>query len=127
MRKILFLAVPMFVFTPALAEWVKVDTGVKQGEAHYFDPETVQKDGHYRKVWILSSYQQMQSGGYRSVKSLYEFDCREEKARSYTMLLYPDTKAVASIIGAQHDKSKDWFDYSANSALGHIADVVCEQ
>ena len=117
----------MFVFTPVLAEWVRVSTSVKQGEAHYFDPETVQKNGHYRKAWVLTSYDQIQSGAYQSVKSLYEFDCKEEKARSYTMLLYPDAKAAASVIGAQHDKSKNWFDYSTDSVLGHIAKTVCEK
>jgi hypothetical protein len=52
------------------AEWVRVDSGVKLGEMHYFDPATIQKNGYFRKVWILASYDHKQPGGYQSVKNL---------------------------------------------------------
>lgn len=127
MRKIVFLIFLVFVVTAVRAEWVKVGAGAKQGETHYFDPTSTQKNDHFRKVWVLASYDQKQSGGYQSVKSLYEFDCQEEKARSHTMLLYPDSQAATSVIGAQHDRSKDWFSYATGSFLAHIAKAVCEK
>ncbi len=125
MKKIFLLAFFMSAAAPGQAEWVRVDAGAKQGESYYFDPETTQKNDHFRKIWVLSSYDQKQPGGYQSVKSLYELDCKEGKARSYTMLLYSDPKATSSVIGAQHDKSKDWFSYATNSFLDHIAKTVC--
>lgn len=125
MKKILFSTMLLFALIPARAEWVKVDTAAKQRVAHYFDPDSTQQNGYFIKTWVLSSYDQKQAGGYQSVKSLYELDCQEGKARSYTLLLYPDAKAASSVIGAQHDPSEDWFGYSANSPLGHIAKIVC--
>ncbi|WP_254776215.1 surface-adhesin E family protein [Nitrosomonas sp. Nm34] len=127
MRKILLLVLLVSLLTPAQAEWIRMDGGAKQGGAHYFDPGSMQKDGHFRRIWVLSSYDQKQSGGYQSVKSLYELDCKQGKARSYTMLLYSDPKAETSVIGAQHDPSNDWFSYPANSPLSHIAKTVCEK
>jgi len=111
--------------TPAKAEWVMVDAESAQGETHYFDPETTKKNGHLRKVWVLSSYGEKLTGGYRSVKSLYEFDCKEDRTRSYTMLLYTDEMATGDVIGAQHDKLKEWSIYPPGSIFSHIADAVC--
>lgn len=127
MRKILFLTFLIVGVTPVQAEWVRLSADTKQGGKHYFDPESVQKNDHFRKVWVLSSYDQKQPAGYQAVKSLYELDCQEEKARSHTMLLYSDPKAATSEIGAQHDKSNDWFSYPTNSPLSYIAKTVCEK
>ncbi|SDY50666.1 surface-adhesin E family protein [Nitrosomonas sp. Nm33] len=127
MKKIFLLVFLMSAVAPGQAEWVRVVAGTKQGENHYFDPESTEKNGHFRKVWVLSSYDQKQPGGYQSVKSLYELDCKEGKVRSYTMLLYSDPKAAANMVGAQHDKSKDWSGYATNSFLDHIAKTVCEK
>ena len=115
----------MAAITPAKAEWVMVGAESAQGETHYFDPETTKKNGYHRKVWVLSSYGEKLAGGYRSVKSLYEFDCKEERARSYTMLLYKDEMATGGVIGAQHDKLKEWSIYPSGSIFSHIADAVC--
>lgn len=127
MKKILLLILVVFLIAPVQAEWVRLGVDMKQGGTHYFDPESVQKNDHFRKVWVLSSYDQKQPAGYQAVKSLYEIDCKEEKARSHTMLLYSDPKAETSEIGAQHDESKDWFSYPTNSPLSRIAKTVCEK
>ena len=116
----------MFTIISVKAEWVIVSAESEQTETHYFDPESAKRNGQYRKVWVLSSYNEEQVGGYRSVKSFYEFDCKEERARSYTMLLYSDRMASGNVIGAQHDKLKEWFSYASGSIFGRIANVICE-
>jgi hypothetical protein len=121
----LFLIFMLTATTHAQAEWVMASTDKTGGELHYFDPENVENTGHSKKVWVLSSYDQKQTGGYRSVKSLYEFDCNEKRARSYTMLLYPDEMATGKVIGAQHDKLKEWFFYPPNSIFSHIVKKIC--
>jgi surface-adhesin protein E len=124
-KKLLLVIFLVVVITPAKAEWVMVGTESAQGETHYFDPETTKKNGPFRKVWVLSSYGKKLAGGYRSVKSFYEFDCMEERARSYTMLLYTDEMATGDVIGAQHDKLKEWSTYPTGSIFSHIAEAVC--
>lgn len=125
MRKYLLVLPLLIAAVPAQAKWIAVDSVAKQGEIHYFDPETLQKNGPFRKVWILSSYDEKQKGGYHAIKSLYEFDCSHRKARSVTMLLYPDKKAVGTVIGAHHDESQDWFSFASNSIFQYVSEIIC--
>lgn len=123
------LLVPLILMTttiPAHAKWMKADMASKPGEIHYFDLETVQKKDAYRKVWTLSSYDEPQSGGHQSIKTLYQFDCSGGKARAVTILLYPDKTAETTVIGAHHDDNRDWFDYSPQSVFSGIAKAVCD-
>ena len=94
-------------------------------DVHFYDPTSMKNNGRFKKVWILTSYGEEQTGGYRSVKSFYELDCKEDRARSYTMLLYTDEMAAGDVIGAQHDKLKEWSVYPADSIFSQIADAVC--
>lgn len=125
MRKIL-LVLFLTIAASAQADWTAIDSPAKKGETHYFDLETVRKNDHFRKVWVLSSYDKKQTGGYHSIKTFYEFDCTQEKARSVTMLLYPDTKATGDVIGAHHEESTDWFDIPSDSMFSQITRVVCD-
>lgn len=125
MKKFL-LVVLLLLTTPLVqAEWIGADTIIKSGEAHYFDPETLRKDGQFRRIWVLSSYDEKQKGGHHAVKTLYELDCTLNKARSITMLLYPDKKATGKVIGAHHEESTDWFGFSVNSIFRRITETVC--
>ncbi len=125
MQKYLSVFLLLIAATAAQAEWVAVDAAAKPGETHYFDPQTLQKNAQFRKIWILSSYDNRQKGGYHAAKSLYEFDCAHEKARSITLLLYPDKKASGAVVGAHHEESQDWFGFSPHSIFRHIAKIVC--
>ncbi len=125
MKKCLSVLLLLIVVTTAQAEWVAVDSAAKPGETHYFDPQTLQKNGQFRKIWILSSYDNKQKGGYHAVKSSYEFDCAHEKTRSITLLLYPDKNASNAVIGAHHEESKDWFGFSPHSIFPYISEIVC--
>ena len=59
------------------------------------------------------------------MKTLYEFDCTQDKARSITMLMYPDKKATGMVIGAHHEESTEWSGFSANSIFRKIEETVC--
>ena len=124
-KKCLHLLFLLTVLTPAHAEWIAVDSVAKPGEAHYFDPETLQKSDQFRKIWILSTYDAKQKGGYHAVKSLYEFDCFQNKARSITMLLYPDKKASGTVIGAHHLESREWLGFASDSTFQYISEIIC--
>ena len=116
----------MLVF-PANAAWEKLGKNLEKGETHFYDPQTVRLDGQYRKVWVLSSYDEERTGGYRSVKTFYEFNCEQARSRSQTMLLYPDTLAQGKVVGAFYEESKEWSDYSLDSIFAQISDTVCSK
>ncbi len=127
MKKCLLMIFLFMLVTSAQARWIALDPAAKQGETHYFDPDTLHRNEQFRKIWVLSSYDEKQKGGYYSIKSLYEFDCMESKARSITMLLYPDKEGAGTVIGAHHEESQDWFGYSVSSIFKYIADAVCDK
>jgi len=114
--------------TPIFADWVMINSDSNKGTKHYFDPATVRESGEsFKKVWVLSSYNDKQKGGYQSLKTFYEFDCESERARSYTMLLYSGVMATGNTIGAHHDELKEWFQYPATSFFKRISTTICNQ
>lgn len=128
MKRILWAVLFMGVSTPASAQWVLIKEDPNKGASHYFDPTSVRESGdHYKKAWVLSSYGEKQKGGYQSLKTFYEFDCNDERARSYTMLLYSDVMAAGNTVGAHHDALKEWFQYPADSFFKQIATTICDK
>ena len=128
MKKIVFSVFILSFCSPVLAEWVLVNSDSEKNAKHYFDPATVRQSGdQYKKVWLLSSYDVKQRGGYQSLKTFYEFDCAADRARSYTMLLYSGVMASGNTIGAHHDELKEWFDYPATSFFKQISTTICNK
>lgn len=126
MKNCFSMLILLLIVSPVHAEWIKVDIAAKNSETHYFDPGTILKDGSLRKIWVRSSYEEMQKGGFRAVKTQYEFDCQRHQARSVTMLLYPDRDATGDVIGAHRTDSGNWFSFSASSMFRHIEETVCD-
>ncbi len=117
----------LFTVSPATqAQWIALDRTTKPGESHYFDPETLEKHAQLIKVWILTSFDSKQKGGFHALKSRYEFDCQQHRARPIAHLLYPDKLASGSVIGARHEESPDWFALAPQSSFQHIADTICK-
>lgn len=125
MRILSFIAILLVAVTPAQAEWVKLDVAPQSGEAHFFDADTLQKQGAYRKIWVLSRYDEQQPGGHHATKILYQLNCAARRAQSVTILLYPDKLATKAVIGAHHDETRDWFAYSDQSVFAKIAQTAC--
>jgi hypothetical protein len=126
MKKYSLLFLPLIFTVPAQAKWIAVDTVATPGVIHYFNAETLQNNNNIGKIWILSSYDDKQKGGYHSIKSLYEIDCLHRTARLFTMLLYPDKKASDTVIGAHHEESPQWFNFSSHSVFQSLFNkVIC--
>jgi len=125
MKKRFLILFLLLVVKSAHADWTAVDTATKPGVKHFFDAESLQKNESFRKIWVLSSHDVKQKGGYHAIKTLYEFDCTHHKARPITVLLYPDKTASEAVIGARHDESTDWFGFSENSIFYQVSTVVC--
>ena len=125
-KKCLLTLILLIAAMTVQAEWIEVKPAKqRQGETHYFDPTTVQKNGQFSKIWLLTSFDTKQEGSYQAIKSRYEFDCSGNKIRSITMLLYPDKKAAEAVIGAHHEESQDWFDFATGSIFQYIFEAIC--
>lgn len=124
------LLLSFFLFTTtttAQAQWIALDQVTKPGESHYFDPDVLEKHAQFIKVWILTSFDNKQRGGFHALKSRYEFDCQQRQARAIAHLLYPDKLASGTVIGARHEESPNWFPLPAQSIFQGIANTICTE
>lgn len=67
------------VAAPAWAEWVRLagsDTAIL-----YIDPDSIRKDGNFRKVWEIADLKQRHKDGVMSLRTRSEYDCKEERSR----------------------------------------------
>lgn len=124
-NKILLLILLSIIAFQVKAEWTVLEQTNKQGVKHYVDWSTVDKNKDRRKVWVLSSYTVQQPGQFHSLKTHYEFNCTDFKARTITLLFYPDKNASTTPNGARHAESEEWFDFSKQSILNLIAEKIC--
>jgi len=126
-NQILLLSLLSAITFSARAEWSVLEQTDKQGVKHYVDWSTIDENDHLRRMWILSSYMNQQPGQFRSLKTHYELNCVDSKARTITLLLYPDENASTTPNGARHAESEDWFDFSKQSILNQIAQKICKK
>lgn len=126
-NRLLILFFLIFFALPLQAKWTAIDQGTKHGEKHFVDWETIDKNEHFRKVWVLSSYEKQQPGQFHSLKTHYEFNCIDHKTRIVTLLFYPDENAATTPNGARHAESEEWFDFSKQSILHYIAARICDE
>lgn len=125
-RKLLLVVFFIVVTSSAQAKWIEVGANAEKGETYFFDPETTQNNGHLKKIWVLSNYQEKQVGGHHSVKTFYEFDCNNRKVRSVTMLLYSDLNALGNVVGAHHkEEPESWVSFSPSSIFNEISEILC--
>ena len=79
--KIFFLLISLAVtaIEPSYAAW-KV---AKETSTHniYIDTETLKQNGNKRFIWVMYDFHQTQPEGYRSVKVLFEVDCKLNRYR----------------------------------------------
>lgn len=126
-NQVVLLALLLIIAFQAKAEWTVLEQTGKQDVKHYVDWSTIDKNDHLRQVWVLSSYANQQLGQFRSLKTHYELNCVDTKARTITLLSYPDENASTTPNGARHAESEDWFDFSKQSILNQIAQKICKE
>jgi predicted RNA methylase len=75
----LLISVAVTVIEPSYAAW-KV---AKETSTHkiYIDRETLKQKGNKRFIWAMYDFHQAQPEGYRSVKVLFEVECKLNKYR----------------------------------------------
>ena len=86
--KRLLLALMILAAGSAWAEWVRM--GEDSGQVtHYFDPKTIGKEGDLRTVRWLEEFRTKDATGVLSTRSMYEFDCQQERRRTLAFSSHP--------------------------------------
>lgn len=73
-------------------EWVEVV------EDLYFDPIAIRKNGQFVSFWVLLGNTPRDSKGARSVRTLYEYDCKRLKKRRRAMSSHSDPMAFGNVV-----------------------------
>jgi hypothetical protein len=118
----LLLCLLALVAAPAWAEWVQV--AVADVAVVYIDPATIRKDGNFRKVWELQNLKQRDKDGYLSRRTLWEYDCKEQRNRPISGSLHSETMAKGETIWSG-DTPAAWGNISPNTVGKDIFFLIC--
>lgn len=122
MRIVLCFLLAM-VAAPAWAEWMKVSED-GNGVA-YIEPTTIRKTGEFRKVWVLIDLKQKTSNGSLSMRGLWEFDCKEERNRVFSLSTHSGQMAGGIALTSGSTAPGDWSDTPPNTSARAILTRVC--
>ena len=126
MRVVLTLLL-LIAVSPARADWVGVsetDTTVL-----YVDPSTIRKDGHLRKVWVLSNLKQRDTTGELSRRALDEYDCAGERRRLLSISTHAEPMAAGQILlyGNTSGVAGEWNYIPPGTSFYHVLKFVCDR
>jgi hypothetical protein len=112
----------MLSAAPAGAGW---DTVYETKTAvHYIDPDSIRKEGHFRKVSTLQDLKAPGERGERSMRALMEYDCRTRRVRPISATAHRGQMATGEIVSTISNPSK-WISISPESAFNTTMRHVC--
>ena len=97
--KILLLTLALLITGPAWAEWLLIAVSINHLSKMYVDPTTIRKEGDLYKVWTwqeLSGPDQID--GSLSVRSLMQYDCKEERSTYLSLTSFSERMLRGKVI-----------------------------
>ena len=122
LKRVAFTLPLMLPIAPACAEWVKV--GRTDAAVHYVDPATVRRDGNLRTVWALQDMVQSGDDGIRSIRSLQEYDCAQERFRFLSVEAHSEPMAGGWIL-VTHNLRDAWTNRPPGTRASAVGKIVC--
>ena len=122
-KKTLLLSTLLFAASVACAEWVKA-TQSKES-TFYIDPATIRKNGSLRTVWGIQDLRQRHPSGYMSVRSRWEFDCKNERINLMSTTNHSEPMAGGEELKRSQWQDRDWADIAPESVSDAILKIVC--
>ena len=114
----------MLATAPAWAEWLKVsenDTVV-----FYVDPATLRKDGTLRRVLELQDLKRRDRDGELSRRSVFEYDCADERYRILSSSAHAGQMATGAVIINVSDPDPDTWDHAPLESVAEtLLRLVC--
>jgi len=102
--------------------------GKLQGSDLYIRKNSLERIGHYLKVWVLYDYNQIRAGPkdeeYRSASSLFQFDCEEKKSQKLSSYGYLENMGEGRQIDLT-DNNPQWIDLPEDSIGLYIIQSYC--
>ena len=123
MKRLIFAALFLTATSHALADWMEY--GKTDGTTLYIDPLTIRKDGDLRKVWQLLELEKATPEGELSRRSLFEYDCKNERHRILDTTRHSGLKASGKVLGAGGE-SRDWQHIAPGTIIARFLKSVCD-
>ena len=109
---------------PLWAAWDRVYE--TKTAVHYIDPETVQKNGHLRRVSTLQDLRQQGDRGELSMRALMEYDCDQKRVRVISATAHRGQMATREIVSRVSSPAQ-WISIAPESAFNTTLRFVCTQ
>jgi hypothetical protein len=111
----------------AQANWVVVsDT---DHMIYHIDTQSIKKSGQFAKVWSLIEYKTPKQNGYflaKSVLSLEEYDCKEDRIRTLSQTQYTGSMGQGDKYSIDLSNEK-WGYIAPNTISDSIEKFVCKK
>ena len=120
--KKLFLVCLMMLAGSAWAEWVfysATDT-----TTFYYDPATIRKDGHIRRVWVLLDDRKRRDNGVMSSRVRFEYDCKQERYRFLALSTHSEPMAGGEVL-LMGGEDNNWIAIAPNTVDEIILKIAC--
>ena len=133
MRKTLFkflvavIAISSSSIAFAQANWVVVSDTDRM--IYYIDTQSIKKSGQFAKVWSLIEYKTPKQNGYflaKSVLSLEEYDCKEDRIRTLSQTQYTGSMGQGDKYSVDLSNEK-WGYIAPNTISDYIEKLACKK
>lgn len=95
--KVILMFMIVFMSNAAIASLYKVTSN--EEAIIYADPSSIQKSGDLVKMWEVTDFKKKSNNDkYLSVKSLHEFDCKQNKSRVVNYSMYSQNMASGKVV-----------------------------
>jgi hypothetical protein len=121
MRIILYFVIGL-VAAPALAEWVAVSES--NDLVAYIEPDSIRKNGNFRKVWQVQDLKQRDEHGAMSRRLLIEYDCKVERFRVLSTSTHSEPMAAGKTLISARVPGK-WTAFAPDTPAEDTLEIVC--
>ncbi|WP_295625898.1 surface-adhesin E family protein [uncultured Nitrosomonas sp.] len=124
MKNLLFFFL-IFSLNPAWAEWSR--TGNIENKTMYVDLMSIKKNEHFARVWqLIDNVNDEKLPSITSIKSLYEYDCKESRRRLISEDFFSNRMGLGNIIYKNNDLNK-WlyFRLQDHNNMSIVYSLVC--
>lgn len=109
----------------AWAEWIFISESIGDDKS-YIDPQTIKRDGDFRRAWVVTDYKAKRKNGVRSFRALTEVDCKEGRLRILSYTAHSGPMATGGVMGTGKPKPQ-WAKITPGTLGSNLHKYVCRK
>jgi hypothetical protein len=123
MKKLIFLVT--FFCATSHADWNLFHRAEDKSQ-FFWDPDTLIVVDGFKRIWILNEFENANSQGTKSFRSIEEYDCINPQSRVMQIAAFKGPMATGQLLAKQHG-SGQWKPIESGSVEEMIREKVCSQ